>query len=330
MPIAEFICKEIIQPRLNKYGCLIVYDPEQRYRELCLNMDTDDCKVVDTTESSIESRLRALRFLREMGRPRTSIKSLLVYVPAKRPITEEQKQIDPFALYGECGAIFPKDDGDHFMSLCLRAKPENTIEIRRLFANNSSPGFDMVDAIGSGLNWPQLRATLKVESTNNILTALLAPNHEQRKAMKVQDGWEKEARELIKIVLGMDVKTRSKSWDVLADELWRFILFSEFVFDLPGELPVSLKAVPCGSKEVRAIVDNVCDNLRNDLRTRSIYIESAEKIEKDLNLPDCCREIEDLGEKDTFPFEERTFLRRAIDGIINNDMDRTRRVTCQT
>jgi hypothetical protein len=54
--------------------------------------------------------------------------------------------------------------------------------------------------------------------------------------LKEQEGWMAEAREFLRATLGMDVKTRAKSWGGLAPELWRYLLFSEFVFDLPVEL----------------------------------------------------------------------------------------------
>lgn len=33
----------------------------------------------------------------------------------------------------------------------------------------------------------------------------------------------------LRATLAMNVKTRGKSWSALADELWRYVLFSEFV-----------------------------------------------------------------------------------------------------
>ena len=104
------------------------------------------------------------------------------------------------------------------------------------------------------------------------------------------------------------------------------MLFSEFVFDLPGALPETLKGVPHAPLEARPIVEDVCDRLRSDPKSRSVYIERAEAIEAELNLADLCGAIEDLGERDTFPFEERTFLRTAIKGIVTGDTDATRRV----
>lgn len=326
MNIAEFIIKKIFQPRLKDYGCMVVYDPDRRYHSVCVSMASDECHVVDASESSIESRFEALRLLGDLGKPKAKIKSLLVYVPARKPITEEQKQVDPFALYGECGTVFPKDDGDDFISICLRAKPENAVDIRRVFGQTQSPTFEMIDNIGRGSKWTQLPAILKTESTNDILIALLTPTDEQIKAMKEQESWGQEARELLNTTLGMVVKTKAKSWDILAEELWMYILFSEFVFDLPGKLPNQLETVPRAVKEAKTIINGICDRLRSDSRTRSKYIEQAEKIQEEIKLPDFCRDIEDLGERDTFPFEERTFLRRAIDGITKNDTDCTRQL----
>ncbi len=104
------------------------------------------------------------------------------------------------------------------------------------------------------------------------------------------------------------------------------VLFSEFVFDLPVALPDALKGVPHAPTEARPIVEDVCDRLRSDRSRAATYIERAEAIEAELNLTELCGAIEDLGERDTFPFEERTFLRTAIKGIAGDDTDATRRV----
>jgi hypothetical protein len=312
---------------MKQAGALVVYDPDRRYRELCLDLASDKVRVVDASESSIESREAALLALRELGQPKSPLEGILIYVPAKRPETDEQKQTDPFALYAECGAVFPQDDGDEYLSLCLRARPDHATEIRRVFATSpSGPAFAVIDAIGGGVSWPQLRATLRVESGREILTALLAPTTRQAEALKGQEGWLQEARDFLRATLGLHVKTRGKTWSALADELWRYVLFSEFVFDLPVALPDTLKGVPHAPREARSVVEDVCDRLRSDPKSRAIYIERAQAIEEALNLPQLCQHIEDLGERDTFPFEERTFLRTAIKGIVSGDTDATRRV----
>jgi len=327
MSISEFIRESVLRPRLIESGCLVVYDIDKRYREPCFELASDKVRIVDAAESSIESREAALMALREVGQPKVPLEGVLIYVPTKRPETDEQKQADPFSLFTECGAVFPLDDGDEYLSICLRARPDHATEIRQMFAGSpAGPTFAVIDAIGGGVSWPQLRATLRVESGREILAALLAPSTSQTEALRAQEGWEQEARDFLQATLAMNVKTRGKSWSALADELWRYVLFSEFVFDLPVALPESLKGVPHAPLEAMPIVEDVCDRLRNDPMSRAVYIDRAETIEADLNLPELCGAIEDLGERDTFPFEERTFLRMAIKGIANGDADATRRV----
>jgi hypothetical protein len=327
MSIADFIRDTVLRPRLLKAGCLVVYDPARRYQALCSGLEGDGIRIIDASESSIESRQAALVALRELGRPQGRLDAMLIYVPNRRPETDEQKQVDPFSIYAASGAAFPSDDGDEYLSLCLRAKPDHATEIRRVFAGTpDGPEFSVIDAIGNGASWPQLRAALKVESSREILMALLAPTKRQAEALQAQQAWIGEARDFLRATLVMNVKTRGNSWSSLADELWRFVLFSEFVFDLPVALPEALKGVPHAPVEARPIVEGVCEYLRGDPKLRNVYIERAESIEAELDLPAQCRAIEDLGERDTFPFEERTFLRIAIRGIKSNDTDITRQV----
>jgi len=42
MSIQTFIQQEILLPRLKHNGVMVVYDPAQRYRELCLDLASDD------------------------------------------------------------------------------------------------------------------------------------------------------------------------------------------------------------------------------------------------------------------------------------------------
>ncbi|MBB3862676.1 hypothetical protein GGQ88_003978 [Novosphingobium hassiacum] len=327
MTIASFIRDSVLRPRLLKAGCMVVYDPDQRYQAICASLEADRVRVVDASVSSIESRLAAIQALSEVGRPKSSLDAVLIYVPKGPPETDEDKQIDPFSIYAVSGAVFPKDDGDDYLSLCLRAKPDHSTEVRRVFAGAATgPAFVVIDAIGGGASWPQLRSALQVESGREILTALLAPNAAQAEALKAQEGWGDEAREFLSATLGLSVKTRGKSWNSLADELWRFVLFSEFIFDLPVALPEALYGVPHAPVEARPIIEDVCDRLRSNPKSRSGYIERAEAIEIELDMAGQCSAIEDLGERDTFPFEERTFLKSAIKGITTNDTDVTRRL----
>lgn len=324
MSIQAFIQHEVLLPRLTRNGVLVVYDPAQRYRDLCLGLASETIQVVDATDSSIESRETAMWALGKLGQPNTTLMGLLVYVPAQTPLTDEAKQQDPFALYAVCGSLFPEGDGDEYTSLCLKTKPDHATEIRRIFAHDPNPSFAVIDAIGDGLGWPNLRALLRVESARDILATLLAPSDAQLKVLKGQESWVVEARELCTATLGLTLKTRARAWSAIADELWRFLLFSEFVFNLPVALPEALANVPRAQETARPLVEDLCERLRNDRRTQPTYIERAAAIERALNLPALCGHLTGLGQRDTFPFEERACLQRAMHALEHEDTDQVR------
>jgi len=322
MSFASFFKSSVLEERLAKSQVLVVYDPDGRYRDLCSEMVTETRSVVDCTESSINSRAKALSDLRKLGSQ--SLEQMLIYVPVEKPLEDEDKQVDPFALYGACGAVFPDGDGDAFLSLCLKAKPDHATQVRAVFEQDPNPSFAVIDAIGGGLSWPNLRAQLKVESTQDILFALLVPNESQREAMQANDSWVAETKALFESSIGLSLKTKGKTWSPISEELWRFILFSEFIFDLPEEIPAGLNDVPRASDSAQPLIEDICDRLRSDSRYQMTYIEKAESIESDLDLPSQCAQLSDLGERDTFPFEERTFLQQAMDALSAGDTDRVK------
>jgi hypothetical protein len=327
MSIKEFIQQEVLLPRLKaSSGVLVVYDPNRRYRELCLELKTDAVAVVDASESSIESREAALATLRAMAETGTELDGMLVYVPAELPLTDENKQRDPFAIYSTIGAAFPEGDGDAYRSLCLKARPDQATEIRRVFSENPNPEFEVIDAIGGAGGWPNLQATLGGSSARELLFGLLAPDDDKEAKLNEREDWISEARDLLNSCLGLKLKTRSKKWRPISDELWRFLLFSEFVFDLPETLPASLADVPCAQPEAQPLVYDLCDRLRNDRRRQHVYIERAEAIEQELDLPARCEHITDLGVRESFPFEERSIFQQAIEAIDKDDNDRVRQL----
>jgi hypothetical protein len=319
MGIKEYITDSVLRPRLEKDCIVVVYDPQRRYAEACLDLAGDGVALVDASESSLESRFQAMDELRGLGITQPATTAMVVYVPATKPETDEQKLADPFALYAVAGSVFPKDDGDSYQGICLKAKPGNESEIRRLFRENPNPSFAAVDAIGGGNKWPQLRAALSAESTKDILISMLCPKVAQAAALKQIEGWANEARDFLSSAVGLKLKTKGATLPPISDELWRYLLFSEFAFDLPEAMPASLTTVPQAKPEAELTIDAVCEQLRQNLQTRPVYIEKAIAVERELGLVEACRDIEDLGKKDTFPFEERTFLQRAINALLAGD-----------
>jgi PglZ domain. len=325
MSIATFIQQEIFADRLasaDSHQVLVVYDPDLRYRQLCLDMADERRVVVDATESSLQSRALALEALQRLGQKK--IDQLLVYVPVAKPLEDEARQVDPFALYAACGAVFPDGDGDEYRNLCLKAKPDHATQVRSIFDKDANPSFAVIDAIGGGLEWPNLRTLLEVESSRDIIFALLVPNERQQDALKGSDAWVAEVKTLLQNALGLKLRTRAKSWSSIADELWTYLLFSEFAFDLPDALPEALGDMPRAPAEAEPLIEDLCERLRNDRRTQPAYIDRAERIESELELVQHCQAMTDLGRKDTFPFEERTFMHQAVEALQADDTDRVR------
>ena len=90
MSFAEFFKSSVLEARLAKSQVMVVYDPERRYRDVCLGMATEKRSVVDSSESSITSRAEAIADLGKLGDHQ--IEQLLVYVPAAKPLEDEDKQ----------------------------------------------------------------------------------------------------------------------------------------------------------------------------------------------------------------------------------------------
>lgn len=326
MKLSEFIQSEVFSPRLAKAEVLVVYDTENLYREICLAMESDDCKVIDATDSSIESREGALKLLSVMGDASGTVNNMLVYIPAKAPITDEDCQRDPFAIHTAIGEVFPDGDRDEFQSICMTAKPDHTTQIRQIFRDNPTPGFEVIDAIGGGSGWPQLQAALSAESARDLLFSLLVPTDSQKEKLKENDAWVLEAKELLERAIGLKLITRGKTWNTIGDELWRYTLYSEFVFDLPTGLPDALADVPRADVDARPVIEELCERLRSDQRQQSNYIDRALEIEKELNLPDACKSIKNLGVRDTFAFEERSFFAQAVEALKGGLLDQVREI----
>lgn len=326
MTIGQFI-QTTLRERVDRAGALVVYDPAQRYRQLVRAMEGKQLIVLDAGESFIEAQENAVECWAALGRPGGGDKRLVVYVPMARPETPEERCQDPFSGIAAGSDWFPRSDDDGFQSLCEKAKPEQREKIRELFANGA-PDLATIDAVDGGNHWPQLQTVLGAESTTEILTALLVPTAEQQEKLKGNDGWLTEAKALLEAQLGFTPKTKSKKWDGLADELWRFVLFSEFAHDLPGGLPDSLAGIPHAKAEAAGLVHRVCDTLREE-KHHAAYIARADRVSHELGLAERMRETAELGKRDTFAFEERSFLRHYVTALLAGEWEKATQIAEQ-
>jgi len=324
MTIADHIKSEVLEPRLREKQVVVVYDAAGRYREIALSIASDDIRVIDAGDSILEAREVAMEALVARGTQPEKKPYVLIYVPAVPPADEDARCADFFSALAEAGGCFPDPeiDKDRYMEICIAAKMDHATRVRELFADGEPP-FEAVDAIGAGGgNFPRLKTELGCESNAEILITLLVPQEGQEAHLKHGASSRKESLDFLNRVLGFQPKKTNASWPIIQAELWRFVLFSEFVFDLPGGIPESLSTVPIAPEETVDLINRVCASLRDAARTRPAYIEESERIMVELDLEKEMADIRDLGVRDTFSFEERSFLAGYIDAVRAGDYSR--------
>jgi len=132
-------------------------------------------------------------------------------------LAEEERQKDPFGVFGVIGAEFSSGDGDDYACLCRKAKADHVTEINRLF-EDSEPSFETIDALDHGGSWPTLKTVLRASSAREILLAILSPDEAQEAALKAQTAWVNEAKEFIlrslghKVSRGFDIYQKPDAW----------------------------------------------------------------------------------------------------------------------
>jgi hypothetical protein len=310
MRIADYI-QDQFRRRVESHNCLVVYDPTQWYRGLANGLAGEQVTVVDATDSIILARERAMDAWVGLAKAAKQPQYLVVYVPAKPPQSEEEKCLDPFQIFALGGAAFPEGDGDTYLSLCRRAKPDHAAKIEALF-KAGDPDFTTIDNVGGGHDWPKLRSLLGADSAVELTVALLSPNDAQKAVLTADDTWVDEFITFANSILGCKITTRKRKWEELSDDLWRFVLFSEFAFDLQGDLPSGLDWVPRADASYKDIVFAICRELRDPVQLQPTYIEMADKVAKRMKLESAVKNIENLGQLDTFAFEERSFLNSFV------------------
>lgn len=308
MKIQEFI-ETHLEKRLDKHKALVVFDPDELYQDIVAGLVSETTTVVDGRNSTIAGRENAMEAWCRLGKTDTEELRLIIYLPVKKPLNDKDRQKNPYQIFVLGGGEFPSSDGESYQALCRQAAPDLAPQVDKLF-EAEVPDFNTVNnLITGGANWPKLKTLLNAESPAEILTAVLSPSTEQKESLSKSSTWIPEFKQFLAAVLNYKLKTKSSKLLTISRELWRFVLFSEFVHDLPGDLPEALKDVPHAEVQFSGLVFSVCDRLRSTDNHQQQYIAMAGQTESELNLDSHMADVNDLGKRDTFPFEEKLFLR---------------------
>lgn len=320
--------KNEFKTRLEESGVLVVFDPDRRYEDVFDKLESDDCELVKGTGSTIQARMAAEKQALEMSRPNPAKKHLAIYVPRQIPESEEDKQMEPFAHFSDIGKAFPQGDQDSFHSLCRKAKAAHVAQIDRLFADGRIPDFETVDAVdaGTGSSWPRLRKMLKAESAQDVVFKFLSAEEALQQELNESEDWVDEMKEFLLKTFELKLVTKAQRWRPIGEEMWRFLLLSEFVFDLPEDVPEQLATVPVAERSTEPLIYEICDRLRDNRRTRDNYVEQAGLIADQLGLEEIVNNLSDFGDRDTFAFEERSFLVHYADAVRDENFDLAREI----
>jgi hypothetical protein len=318
--IREYLLEQF-KKKLKDLPSLVVYDPELQYRELLTDMTDEHTRIFDFNENVLTTREEAITFY-TLTLSQDNKARMLVYVPFAAPLTQQDKLLDPFYIFSFGGTVFPSDAADKYENLCKACFADKEQKITELFAQEV-PDFDTLDALGGGNTWAKLQTLTGGKSEKEIILALLAPNTKQEEALSKDKTWYKEYKEIAGII---GLQTKERNYKAVQDQLWRFLLFSEFVFDLPIDVPASLKPIPMAKPSSRSLVLEICRSLRNNKHCEEFYIEKAEEIAKQLGLSDMFKNEHELGEIITFAFEDNTYFYHFIKLLDNSKIEEAKDV----
>ena len=304
--IREYITT-YLKSKLKDSPSLVLYDEGHLYKELLPELVNDSTKVFDISTSILSVREDAIDYFNQVI-PAAKNARMVLYVPFAAPKTKQEKIDDPFFIFTLGCSYFPFDANDKYISFCKACFPDKEQKIDQLF-EQEIPDFDTIDALGGGNTWAKLQTLTGGKSEKEILAVIMSPSDVQKDNLKKDKTWLKEYKEVAKTI-GLDVK--EKSLDGVSYELWRFMLFSEFVFDLPIPLPETLTLVPVAKHSAKSIVIEICKSIRNNKTLEELYVAMAEKVATELDLPTVFKNENNLGEIITFSFEDNTYFFHCI------------------
>ena len=315
--IKEYIQKHF-EKKLDTGSGLVIYDPNLFFKDIVIDLESSNIKVFDASENVITARENALEYwVNEM--PKNKEAKIVVYVPFKSKQDADDLTFDPFIIFSSGGRVFPDEAADQYKNLCIAALPEKEAKIEEFFKEEDFPSFDSIDALEGGNTYPKLKSGLNASSSAEILMAMLVPSETQLNFLKSDKTWGKDLKAFSKNVLG--VTLQKQKFESVSEELWNLVLYSEFVHDLPIDLPKQLKDVPVTQSTTIQLIQDVCSQLRKRKDVEEIYVEQAKRISEELSLPKLFAKESNLGVINTFAFEDTSFFNAFRDNLISGDLN---------
>jgi hypothetical protein len=314
----SLLIQNLLTHKLTSSRVVVWYDGEGLFADFVSSLDLASCKIIPATKSILVARRQAETTFSQINRPEAPYSSkeinLLIYVPRARSV-EAQRIYDPFEVFAVAGTTFGDQESEHLKSLALKAMPEFADQIERLF-REGSPTPEVLDRLEQTPQYILVRQAFGTTSSEEVAALLIGDKDSVEKVKKVRGAVQEISRLLLE-ELGFKAPS-SAPFTAVPDLLGRYVLFSEFCFDLTEALPAPLSNIPRASDLFRERIFSVANRGRTTITYQEAYLELAKKVEADLSLPSYFNKNK-LGSRDTFPFEEHVSLAGFISAAENHE-----------
>lgn len=325
MSISTYVSR-ILTEKLERHRVVVWYDVRRDFHDFISAFSAPNCYVVMASESRLKARREAEEIFKKINdsdKYTESQLNMLIYLPFTAPKSLEENLQNPFEVFARAGTVFGVSESERLDSIARQVWPDRVKQIDRLFAEGK-PTITLLESIREGRSWPLLKQALGTQSVVDVVSFILC----EQNVKSILDTVPGTQEELIRF-LSEEINftaSNGRDWQSVRSDLITYILLSEFAFDLPSELPDALSGFTLAGEDKKDLVFKICEKMRGMDIYRDSYLSMAEKLESDLRLPNIMRDVEELGVRDTFAFEEKQYLNRLVKLIETGDLNGAQKI----
>ena len=162
MKVTEFLHHNLIG-KLSAHRVLVWYDGERVFGDFVAKLDLPNVNIVSANKSVLAARRKANTLYRLIDNPSAPLSDknahLLIYVPYRRAPDDEARTLDPFEGFAAAGAAFGETEGEQLKSMAMRALPEFSDQIERMF-REGQPTLTLLDSLSKSPAYPLVNQAL--------------------------------------------------------------------------------------------------------------------------------------------------------------------------
>ena len=305
-PVRSLILQKVTES-LNARSVVVWYDPKGELASVFEALALLGMEKVDARGSMLRARRLADQLWSSITAPAARppfCTRMVIYVPWARATTEEGKLQEPFEAYACVGAAFGADPGESLASLARQAMPQREAQIDALFAEKRAVTLEQLEALAAPASYPLLRQAFGTDDPTEIAARLIATPADVMRGLSAA-GVQSDLTRLLGEAFGFEAPDDAAA---LRLAFVRWVLFSEFAFDVDDKVPDHTAGIGRAAAPFRGAIFAVCDRVRGAEAWRDAYIEAANEVAKAYQLETLPGEPSSWGDRDTFAAEDGAAL----------------------